>query len=60
MNKLFKAGKVKPTIDGPYKLDEMHKAFRTFLNWRSQRESNNNVKETRNGCLPDQAISEFH
>ncbi len=32
LNKLFEAGRVKPIIDGPYKLDEMHKAFRTFLN----------------------------
>ena len=24
------AGKVKPVIDGPYKLDEIHKAFRIF------------------------------
>jgi len=30
MNKLFEAGKVKPVIDGPYKLDEFHEAFRIF------------------------------
>jgi NADPH:quinone reductase-like Zn-dependent oxidoreductase len=30
MNELFEAGKVKPVIDGPYKLDEIHKAFRIF------------------------------
>jgi NADPH:quinone reductase-like Zn-dependent oxidoreductase len=30
MNKLFEAGKVKPVIDGPYKLDEIQKAFRIF------------------------------
>jgi len=30
MNKLFEAGKVKPVIDGPYKMDEIHKAFRIF------------------------------
>jgi NADPH:quinone reductase-like Zn-dependent oxidoreductase len=32
MNKLFEAGKVKPIIDGSYQLEEMHNAFRTFLN----------------------------
>jgi NADPH:quinone reductase-like Zn-dependent oxidoreductase len=30
MNKLFEAGKVKPVIDGPYRLDEIHKAFGLF------------------------------
>jgi len=30
MNELFKAGKVKPVIDGPYKLDEVPEAFRHF------------------------------
>jgi NADPH:quinone reductase-like Zn-dependent oxidoreductase len=30
MNELFEAGKIKPVIDGPYKLDEFLKAFRTF------------------------------
>jgi NADPH:quinone reductase-like Zn-dependent oxidoreductase len=30
MNELFEAGKVKPVIDGPYKLDEVPKAFRLF------------------------------
>ena len=30
MNELFIAGKVKPVIDGPYKLDEIQKAFRIF------------------------------
>src|SRR5687767_1879321 len=30
MNELFEAGKVKPVIDGPYKLDEVPKAFRIF------------------------------
>ena len=30
MNKLFEAGKVKPVIDGPYRLDEVPKAFRLF------------------------------
>jgi NADPH:quinone reductase-like Zn-dependent oxidoreductase len=30
MNELFEAGKVKPVIDGAYKLDEFHKAFRIF------------------------------
>ena len=30
MNELFEAGKVKPVIDGPYKLDEVPKAFRHF------------------------------
>ena len=30
MNKLFEAGKVKPVIDGPYKLDEVPEAFRLF------------------------------
>jgi NADPH:quinone reductase-like Zn-dependent oxidoreductase len=30
MNKLFKTGKVKPVIDGPYKLDEVPKAFKLF------------------------------
>ena len=30
MNELFEAGKVKPVIDGPYKLDEFDKAFRIF------------------------------
>ena len=30
MNELFEAGKVKPVIDGPYKLDEFHEAFRIF------------------------------
>ncbi len=30
MNELFEAGKVKPVIDGPYKLDEVPEAFRHF------------------------------
>jgi NADPH:quinone reductase-like Zn-dependent oxidoreductase len=30
MNELFEAGKVKPVIDGPYKLAEVPKAFRHF------------------------------
>jgi NADPH:quinone reductase-like Zn-dependent oxidoreductase len=30
MNKLFEEGKVKPVIDGPYKLSEVHEAFRRF------------------------------
>jgi NADPH:quinone reductase-like Zn-dependent oxidoreductase len=30
MNKLFETGKVKPVIDGPYKMDEIHKAFGIF------------------------------
>lgn len=30
MNELFKAGKIKPVIDGPYKLDEVPEAFRIF------------------------------
>ena len=30
MNELFEAGKVKPVIDGPYKLSEIPKAIRYF------------------------------
>ena len=30
LNELFEAGKVKPVIDGPYKLGEFHEAFRIF------------------------------
>ena len=30
MNELFEAGKVRPVIDGPYKLDEVPKAFTIF------------------------------
>jgi NADPH:quinone reductase-like Zn-dependent oxidoreductase len=30
MKELFEAGKVKPVIDGPYRLDEVPKAFRIF------------------------------
>ena len=30
MNELFEAGKVKPVIDGPYKLEEFQEAFRIF------------------------------
>ena len=30
MNELFEAGKVKPLIDGPYRLDEAPEAFRLF------------------------------
>ena len=30
MNQLFEAGKLKPVIDGPYKLDEIPEAFRHF------------------------------
>ena len=30
MNELFEAGKIKVVIDGPYKLDEIQKAFRIF------------------------------
>jgi NADPH:quinone reductase-like Zn-dependent oxidoreductase len=30
MNGLFEAGKIKPVIDGPYKLDEVPEAFRLF------------------------------
>jgi NADPH:quinone reductase-like Zn-dependent oxidoreductase len=31
MNKLFEDGRIKPVIDGPYKLDDIHKAFRIFI-----------------------------
>jgi NADPH:quinone reductase-like Zn-dependent oxidoreductase len=30
MNELFEAGKVKPVIDGPYKLSELPEAMRHF------------------------------
>jgi len=30
MNELFETGRVKPVIDGPYRLDEVPKAFRLF------------------------------
>ena len=30
MNELFKEGKVRPVIDGPYSLDEVPEAFRIF------------------------------
>ena len=30
MNELFEAGKVRPVIDGPYKLEEVPEAFRLF------------------------------
>jgi NADPH:quinone reductase-like Zn-dependent oxidoreductase len=30
INELFEAGKIKPVIDGPYKLSEVPKAFRHF------------------------------
>jgi NADPH:quinone reductase-like Zn-dependent oxidoreductase len=30
MNKLFEAGKIKPVIDGPYRLDEVPQTFRHF------------------------------
>jgi len=30
MNELFENGKVKPVIDGPYKIDGFHEAFRVF------------------------------
>jgi NADPH:quinone reductase-like Zn-dependent oxidoreductase len=30
INRLFESGKVKPVIDGPYKLDEVPEAFRLF------------------------------
>jgi NADPH:quinone reductase-like Zn-dependent oxidoreductase len=30
MNRLFEAGKVKPFIDGPYRMDEIQKAFEIF------------------------------
>ena len=30
MNRLFEAGKVKPVIDGPYRMDEIQKAFELF------------------------------
>jgi NADPH:quinone reductase-like Zn-dependent oxidoreductase len=30
MNELFEAGNLKPVIDGPYKLDEVPKAFKLF------------------------------
>ena len=30
MNELFEAGKIKPVIDGPYKLEEVPEAFRIF------------------------------
>jgi NADPH:quinone reductase-like Zn-dependent oxidoreductase len=30
MNELFESGKIKPVIDGPYKLDEVPEAFRKF------------------------------
>lgn len=30
INKLFEAGKIKPVIDGPYRLEDIQKAFRIF------------------------------
>jgi NADPH:quinone reductase-like Zn-dependent oxidoreductase len=30
MNELFKGGKIKPVIEGPYKLNEFVEAFRIF------------------------------
>ena len=30
MNELYEAGKIKPVIDGPYKLEEVPKAFEIF------------------------------
>jgi len=30
MNELFETGKIKPVIDGPYKLEEFYEAFRIF------------------------------
>ena len=30
MNELFKAGKVRPVIDGPYRLDRCQEAFSLF------------------------------
>ena len=30
MNELFEAGKIKPVIDGPYRLDEVPEALRHF------------------------------
>ncbi|NIV44561.1 zinc-binding dehydrogenase, partial [Candidatus Bathyarchaeota archaeon] len=30
MNELFEAGKIKPVIDGPYKLSEVPEALRYF------------------------------
>lgn len=30
MNELFEAGKVKPVIEGPFKFDQFHEAFRIF------------------------------
>ena len=30
MNKLFEAGKLKPVIDGPYRMDDVRDAFRIF------------------------------
>jgi len=30
MNELFESGKVKPVIDGPYRLDQVPEAFRLF------------------------------
>lgn len=30
MNKFFEDGRLKPVIDGPYRLDEIHKAFEIF------------------------------
>jgi NADPH:quinone reductase-like Zn-dependent oxidoreductase len=30
MNELFEAGKIKPVIDGPYKLSEVPEAIRLF------------------------------
>ncbi len=30
MNELFEAGKIKSVIDGPYKRDDIQKAFRIF------------------------------
>ena len=32
MCELFEVGKVKPVIDGPYKLEEVPEAFRVFGN----------------------------
>ncbi len=30
INELFESGKIKPIIDGPYKLSEFEEAFRLF------------------------------
>ena len=49
MNELYEAGKVKPVIDGPYKVDDVSKAFSIF--GKGEHKGKVVITMWRNSCL---------